>query len=93
MDVLRIALIVGGVVAVVVGALRLRGPRATIRQLDETEANLARYASWRGRDTGVEAEGPTGADVMRDLMRRRVMLWSAVIGAGIAAVLTGLLVD
>ncbi len=91
MDVLSLVLIVGGVAAVVVGALQIRGPLATIRRLDETEANLARYETWRGKQTGPQADGPTGADEMRSLMRQRVVLWGVVAGAGVVSVFVGLL--
>ncbi len=90
MDIVGLVLIIGGIAAIAVGALRVRGPLATIRRLDQTEANLARYETWRGRRTGVDADGPTGADVMRAQMRQRVLLWSAVIGAGVVAIVLGL---
>ncbi len=88
---LGLVLIVGGIAAVVVGALQVRGPLATIRRLDETQANLDRYESWRGKQTGVQADGPTGADEMRAQMRQRLILWGAVIGAGVISILVGLL--
>jgi hypothetical protein len=90
MHILGLVLIIAGIAAIAVGALRIRGPLATIRRLDQTEANLARYETWRGRRTGVDADGPTGADVMRVQMRQRVLLWSAVIGAGVVAIVLGL---
>lgn len=92
MDPISLLLIAGGVVAIVVGALQARGPLATIRHLDATQANLDRYDSWRGKNTGVQADGPTGADIMRAQMRQRLMLWGAVIAAGVVAVVVGLLV-
>jgi hypothetical protein len=90
MDVVGLALIVGGIAAIAVGVLQVRGPLATIRRLDQTEANLERYETWRGRRTGVDADGPTGADVMRAQMRQRVLLWGVVIGAGAVLVVLGL---
>jgi hypothetical protein len=84
-------LILGGIAAITVGALRIRGPLATIRHLDETAANLDRYTNWRGRDTSVDAGGPTGADEMRALMRQRVILWGALVVAGVVLVVAGLL--
>jgi len=90
MDVMGLALIVGGIAAIAVGVLQVRGPLATIRRLDQTEANLERYETWRGRRTGVDADGPTGADVMRAQMRQRVLLWGVVIGAGAVLVVLGL---
>ena len=83
-------LIVGGIAAIAIGALRIRGPLATIRHLDATEANLARYETWRGKQTGVQAEGPTGADIMRAQMRQRVLLWGGLIGAGVVLIVLGL---
>jgi hypothetical protein len=83
-------LIVGGIAAIAIGALKVRGPLATIRHLDATEANLARYETWRGKQTGVQAEGPTGADIMRAQMRQRVLLWGGLIGVGIVAIVLGL---
>jgi hypothetical protein len=91
MNPLALLLILGGVVAVAVGATRIRGPLATIRRLDETAANLERSTSWRGRDTSVEADGPTGADEMRALMRRHVTLWGALVVVGVVLVAVGLI--
>jgi hypothetical protein len=91
MEVLSLVLVIGGIVVIVVGALQMRGPLATVRRLDETEANLARYETWRGKRSGPQADGPTGADEMRALMRRRLMLWGVVVGAGVVSVIVGLL--
>lgn len=92
MDVLGIVLIAGGIVAIVVAVLQMRGPLATIRRLDETQANIERYESWRGKQTGVQADGPTGADVMRSQMRQRLVLWGVIAGAGVLSVVLGLAV-
>jgi hypothetical protein len=92
MDALGLVLIVGGIAAIAIGILQVRGPLATIRHLDQTQANLARYDSWRGKNTGVQADGPTGADVMRAQMRQRVLVWGALIVAGAVSVVIGLLV-
>jgi hypothetical protein len=91
MDVLSIVLIAGGIVAVIVGVLRIRDPLATIRRLDATEANLARYETWRGKQTGPQADGPTGADEMRAQMRQRAILWGVLAGGGVVSVFAGLL--
>lgn len=91
MDVFGLVLSAGGVVAIIVGALRMRGPLATIRRLDEAQSNIDRYESWRGKQTGPQASGPTGADEMRAQMRRRLILWGGVAGVGAIAVLLGLL--
>jgi hypothetical protein len=90
---LGIVLVAAGVIALVFGVLRIRDPLAHIRRLDETQANLDRYEAWRGRNTDVEAAGPTGADEMRALLRRRVMAWGAVCVTGAIAILAGLLLS
>ncbi len=90
MSPLTLVLVAAGVVAVAVGALRVRTPLATIRRLDETAANLDRYDAWRGRSTDVDAEGPTGADEMRALMRREGILWGGLVVVGIVLIVAGL---
>lgn len=90
MDVIGLVLIAGGIVAIVVAALQMRGPLATVRRLDEAQANIDRYETWRGKQTGPQADGPTGADVMRAHMRQRLMLWGVVAGAGVVSVFVGL---
>ncbi|MFV2063539.1 MAG: hypothetical protein ACC726_08490, partial [Chloroflexota bacterium] len=74
-------LIAVGLGAIGLGAVRIRGPLATVRRLDETEANLQRYEAWRGKRNSVSAEGPTGADEMRAQMRRQSLIWGALIVA------------
>ena len=90
MGALSLVLIAGGIVAVIVAALQMRGPLTTVRRLDEAQANIDRYETWRGKQTGVQADGPTGADEMRAQMRQRLILWGVVAGAGVVSVLVGL---
>lgn len=92
MELIGLVLIVVGIAVIALGALRIRGPLATIRRLDATEANLQRYETWRGRTTDVETEGPTGADEMRALMRQRAIIWGVSIGAGVVLIASGLLI-
>ena len=92
MDVVELALIATGAVAILIGALQIRGPLATIRQLDETDANLRRYEAWRGKRTSLDADGPTGADEMKAQMRQRVILWAGVIVVGAILMAIGVLV-
>ena len=87
MDAFSLMLIAGGIVAVVVAAWQMRGPLATVRRLDEAQANIDRYESWRGKQTGPQADGPTGADEMRAQMRQRLIIWGVVAGAGVISVL------
>ena len=91
MDALSLVLIVGGIVPVIVAAWQMRGPLATIRRLDEAQANIDRYETWRGKQTGPQADGPTGADEMRAQMRQRLILWGVVAGAGVVSVFVGLI--
>jgi hypothetical protein len=91
MGIISLALIVAGIAAVIVAALQMRGPLATIRRLDEAQANIDRYETWRGKQTGPQAEGPTGADEMRAQRRGRLILWGLVAGVGVVGVLVGLL--
>jgi hypothetical protein len=88
---LGLVLVAGGAVALAVGLVRIRAPLAHIRRLDETQANLDRYEAWRGRSTDVDADGPTGADEMRTLLRRRAVAWGIVCAIGAAAIVVGLL--
>ena len=48
MSPLALLLIAAGVAAIAIGALRIRGPLATMRRLDETAANLERYTQLAG---------------------------------------------
>jgi hypothetical protein len=89
---LGLILVASGAVALAVGLLRVRMPLARIRRLDETQANLDRYEAWRGRQTDVEAAGPTGADEMRALLRRQALTWGVVCVAGVVAIVAGLLI-
>lgn len=90
MDPVGLVLIVAGIIPIAAGIYRARGPLAMIRHLDATQANIQRYEDWRGKRNSLDAEGPTGADVMRGQMRQRLILWGVVVAAGVIAVLFGL---
>jgi hypothetical protein len=92
MTAVSLALVALGMAAIVIGAIRVRGPMATYRRLQDTEANLARYDAWRGAGHRVDDTGPTGADVMKERMRRAAMLWGGMIAVGVVLVLAGLLI-
>lgn len=92
MDIAGLALLATGILVIVIGAVRIRGPLATIRRLDETEANLQRYEAWRGKRTSLDADGPTGADELKAQMRQRTIIWGGAIGAGVVLIVLGLLV-
>jgi hypothetical protein len=51
--------------------------------------NAKRYESWRGgRSSGTDNE-TTGADVMKQLLRRQILTWTAVGAAGIVLLFVG----
>lgn len=88
MGLISILLWASGVVLMAVGAARARGPYSRWRSLKETDENLRRYDQWRGaRDAGVR--DVTGADVMREELRRQVRLWLGVVLAGFFFVFLG----
>ena len=90
MDTLSIVLVGLGIGAIAVGGVMVRAPRAMLRQLADAEADLRRYDAWRGGRSRVDDAGPTGADVMREQMRRRLYAWAGVIALGAVLVLVGL---
>jgi hypothetical protein len=74
-----------GVALVALGAARARGPYSRWRSLKETDENLRRYDQWRGsRDSGVRQV--TGADVMREELRRQIRVWLTVVVVGFVLV-------
>ena len=91
MTTVGLVLVVAGIALVAIAAWMGRAPLAAIRHLDATAANLKRYDEWRGGRRAIDDGGPTGADVMRAQMRRRLAGWAALGGAGIALVIVGLL--
>lgn len=91
MNPVAIILWLAGVAAIVVGWLRIRAPLARYRQLTESEANAARYDTWRGRPPIADA-GPSAATEMARIMRQRAIAWGALIVAGIVLLLAGVAV-
>ncbi|CAN5823957.1 hypothetical protein BH23CHL8_BH23CHL8_24740 [soil metagenome] len=91
MELLSILLVGVGIGAIAVGVAMVRAPRAILRRLDDAESNLRRYDAWRGGRRGLDDDGPTGADVMREHMRRRLYLWAGVIAVGAVLTLAGLI--
>jgi hypothetical protein len=91
--ILNLMLWAGGVALLAAGIVAIRTPLARYRDLREREANLKRYDSWRGGWRSASAAGErTGADVMIEQMRRKVILWSAVIATGIVLIVAGFLI-
>jgi hypothetical protein len=84
----NVALWVTGAALVALAAWRARRPLARMNELDRLAENARRYDSWRGgRNSG--AEETTGADVMRQILRRQVLTWTIVGAAGVAMIVAG----
>lgn len=89
---LNIGLWIGGAALLVAGVLALRRPLARYRELQATQANLDRYESWRGGRRTAASDGVSGADVMREQLRSRLLRWGLVLGAGIALIVAGFVI-
>jgi hypothetical protein len=60
-----------------------------MNELDRLAENARRYESWRG-GRAVSADGETtGADVMRQMLRRQVLAWAAVGIVGVVLIVAG----
>ena len=76
-----------GVVLIVFGYTRARGPWSRYQELKAQEANLARYEGWRG--TRLRDEGPSAASIMAQELRRKAQLAGLVAIVGFALVFVG----
>lgn len=88
MDLLGLALIALGAVAMAVGYARARGPWARYQALKAQDQNIARYESWRG---GLRDGGTTGASVAMDILRRQARDGAIIAVAGFAVAIVGFL--
>ena len=90
MSLINVALWVGGVVLVVVGYQRFRGPWSRYQALREEDANASRYAAWRG---GVRGTGDsTGASVAMEILRRQARIGIGIAIAGAVLIFLGFLI-
>ena len=76
-----------GVLLIVVGYLRARGPWRRYQALKEQEANIARYEGWRG--TRLRDDGPSAASIMAQELRRQAQIGGLVAVAGFILVFVG----
>ena len=76
-----------GVLLIVVGYSRARGPWRRYQNLKEQEANIARYEGWRG--TRLRDDGPSAASIMAQEMRRRAQIGGLILIAGFVLVFVG----
>ena len=86
---LNLALWIGGAALLAVAVWRVRAPFARMGELDRLAENARRYDSWRGGRSGPDAAGTTGADIMRALLRRQVLTWSAAGAVGVVLLILG----
>ena len=77
-----------GIVLVVVGYTRARGPWQRYQALKEQDANVARYEAWRG---GVRGNGETGASVAMQVLRRQAQLAGLIAIVGVVLIFLGFL--
>ena len=87
MGAINLACWVLGIVLIVAGYLRAKGPWARYQQLKAQEANLARYEGWRG--TRLRDDGPSAASIMAAELRRRAQIGGLILIAGFVLVFLG----
>jgi hypothetical protein len=77
-----------GVLLVIVGYGRARGPWSRYQTLREQQANVDRYEAWRG---GVRTpdDGPTGASVAMGEYRRQAQVAAAIAIVGVVLIFLG----
>lgn len=79
-----------GAGAVALAIWNVRVPLARKSELDHLADNATRYDSWRGGSrTAAGGNETTGADVMRDMLRRQVYLWIGVGAVGVVLIVAG----
>ena len=85
---LNLLLWAAGIVLVVVGYTRARGPWQRYQALKEQDANVARYEAWRG---GLRDDGETGASIAMQVLRRQAQRAGLIAIAGVALIFLGFL--
>ncbi len=88
---INVALWVAGVAMLALAIWRIRAPYARVSELDRLAENARRYDSWRGGRGPAQGE-TTGADVMRQMLRRQVLIWAAVGIVGIVLIVAGFVI-
>jgi hypothetical protein len=76
-----------GVVLIVVGYQRARGPWSRYQEIKAQEENISRYEGWRG--TRLRDEGPSAASIMARNMKRRAQLGGLLLIVGVVLVFVG----
>jgi hypothetical protein len=86
---LNLLLWAAGIVLVVVGYTRARGPWSRYQALKEEDANVARYEAWRG---GLRDGGETGASIAMQVLRRQAQRAGLIALAGVVLIFLGFLI-
>jgi hypothetical protein len=92
--VINVVLWLLGIAFVALAIWRVRPPFARMSELNQLAENAKRYESWRGGSRTAAGGGneTTGADVMRDMLRRQVYLWVGVGAVGVVLILAGFVI-
>jgi hypothetical protein len=86
MGAINLVLWAGGIVLVVFGYTRARGPWSRYQALKLQDENIARYEAWRG---GLRDDGKTGASVAMQILRRQARLGALVAVLGFVLIFAG----
>ena len=87
---INIVLWVAGVGALALAIWNVRLPLARVSEIDRLADNTKRYESWRGGSrTAAGGSDTTGADVMRQILRRQILIWAVVGVVGVVLILAG----
>jgi len=89
MGLVGIGLVLAGIVLIVVGVQRARGPYQRYMALREQDQNVARYEAWRG---GARPDGKTGASVAMAMLRRQAQVGAGIVIAGFVLIIAGFVV-
>lgn len=86
---INILLWAAGIVLLGLAIWRIRGPFGRMTELDRLADNAERYDAWRGSRLTSAGGEKTGADEMREMMRRQVIGWGLVGVIGITLIFLG----
>ena len=81
---LNLVAVTAGLVLVIAGWGRARGPWVRYQALRDQDRNVARYEAWRG---GVRDRSTTGASVAMAILRRQILIGAGIALAGLALVI------
>ena len=89
MTIVNLALWLLGIALIAVGYQRWKAPWSRYQALKEQDANVERYAAWRG---GVRDTSTTGASIAMEILRRQAQRGAILIGVGFVLVFLGFLI-